>query len=121
MGITRLEMSDNPSHHKELLLVREANEDTDSPAETHLTKKRIASEELSHKYRKGMPFEGPHPDEMTPEELQRLNNRWETFFRQKKRLIDYLSDYDEDLSSIAILPKPAVPCCHKLPERFHPG
>ena len=40
----------------ELLLVHEANEDTDSPAETHLTKKRIASEEFLHKYRKGIPL-----------------------------------------------------------------
>ena len=96
-------MSDNPSHHMELLLVREANEDTDSPAETHLTKKRIASEEFLHKYRKGMPFEGPHPDHLTEQEFNRINTRWEKFFREKKGLIDYLADYDEDLSSIAIL------------------
>ncbi|MCH8295995.1 hypothetical protein IH992_33370 [Candidatus Poribacteria bacterium] len=96
-------MSANRPHEKELLLVREANEDADSPTETHLTKKRIASEEFLHKYRKGMPFEGPHPDEMTPEQLQRLNDSWERFFREKRGLIDYFADYDEDLSSIAML------------------
>lgn len=62
-----------------------------------------ASEDFTGKQRYGMPFEGPHPDELTAEELNRINARWEQFFRAKKGLIDYLAGYDEDLSSIAIL------------------
>jgi len=50
-----------------------------------------------------MPFEGPHPDNLTEQELNRINTRWEKFYREKKGLIDYLADYDEDLSSIALL------------------
>ena len=62
-----------------------------------------ASGDFMGKQRYGVPFEGPHPDDLTAEELHHINTRWEQFFRQKKGLIDYLADYDEDLASIAML------------------
>ena len=67
------------------------------------TSSRRSSEDFTNKLRDGVPFEGPHPEDLTEAELLHINTRWEEFFRKKKGLIDYLTDYDEDLSSIAML------------------
>jgi hypothetical protein len=67
-------------------------------------KERISSvEDFTNKSRYGVPFEGPHPDEMSEAKLTHLNVRWEQFFREKKGLMDALAGYDEDLSSIGML------------------
>jgi hypothetical protein len=60
------------------------------------------SEEFIGKKRHGIPFEGYAPKDMTEEELQRVNSRWEHFYRTKKKDLARLTR-DEDLMSIGLL------------------
>jgi len=63
----------------------------------------VSREDFSSKKRLGVPFEGVSPEQMLPEELNRLNNRWEEFYQNKKKVLDKFTGYDHDLVSIGLL------------------
>lgn len=63
----------------------------------------MSHDDFSNKTRGGVPFGGLPPTELTEEALKKINTRWETFYREKKDIIDRLADYDEDLASIGML------------------
>ena len=62
-----------------------------------------SSEDFSSKKRLGIRFEGDAPQEMTAEDLERINKQWERFYHTKKKVLDRFTGYDEDLVSIGLL------------------
>jgi len=70
------------------------------------------SADFTSKLRQGMPFGGLTPNEMTEEQLEHVNRRWEEFFREKKGILYSFTNGNEDLVSIGMFSVRKMLCKH---------
>ena len=89
--------------------------ESESEPESHLRESiddYISKEDFTSKKRLGMPFEGLYPDQMTEERLKIVNDRWESFYRRKKKVLERFTGYDQDLVSIGMLSARRMLCLY---------